>query len=119
MTSLTLRRTKRRGTTFSRRGQQTLRLEQLEGRAVLAADAIGDFAATNENGPISTLQSGQASVLANDTSSGGATVYGYDTTSALGATVHVNADGTFAYDPTTSTVLQALGSGQSLVDSFN
>ena len=118
MNSLSLRRGKRRSTSSSRRGFQSLRMEQLEGRAVMAADAVNDFASTTENALVSTLQGGQSSVLANDTGNA-ATVYGYNTTSALGATVTVNPDGTFTYDPSTSSVLQALGNGQSLVDSFS
>ena len=40
------------------------------------------------------------------------------TTSAEGATVTVNSDGTWSYDPTTSSTLQALTRGQSTTDTF-
>ncbi|MGV3755418.1 MAG: VCBS domain-containing protein [Verrucomicrobiota bacterium] len=48
----------------------------------------------------------------------GATIPAYAATSELGATVSVNSDGSFSYDPSTSGTLQALGAGQSAVDSF-
>lgn len=41
-----------------------------------------------------------------------------DFTTALGAHVTVNADGSVVYDPTNSSVLQAMNSGDSQVDSF-
>lgn len=118
MTSLTSRRTKRRANSVSRRGLHALRFENLEVRSVMAADVMGDFGATTENATLVSLMGGQTSLLANDTGSGAKSVYGYDATSALGAAVHVNADGTFSYDPSTSNTLQALSNGQSLVDSF-
>lgn len=40
-------------------------------------------------------------------------------TTSQGAKVTLNADGTFTYDPRSSDILQALTSGESLVDSFN
>lgn len=48
----------------------------------------------------------------------GATIPAYAVTSDLGATVTVNSDGSFTYDPSTSGTLQALGAGQSAEDSF-
>jgi VCBS repeat-containing protein len=42
----------------------------------------------------------------------------YNVTSALGAPVLVNSDGTFTYDPTGVSLVQALGPGQTLRDSF-
>ncbi len=39
-------------------------------------------------------------------------------TSALGATLTVNSNGTFTYDPTTGAVIQAMAVGESAVDSF-
>ncbi len=41
-----------------------------------------------------------------------------DTTSPKGATVTVNSNGTWSYDPTTSSTLQALTHGQSTTDTF-
>ncbi|UCE36896.1 MAG: tandem-95 repeat protein [Thermoplasmata archaeon] len=46
------------------------------------------------------------------------TVTAYDNPSSLGASVTVNADGSFTYNPASSVTLQALASGESLVDSF-
>jgi VCBS repeat-containing protein len=51
---------------------------------------------------------------ANDT----ITVGTFDVTSALGAPVSLNSDGTFTYDPTTVTLLQKLAPGQSRQDTF-
>ncbi len=45
-------------------------------------------------------------------------IFDYDTTSALGATVVVNANGSFTYNPTASATLQALNVGGSLTDTF-
>ena len=39
--------------------------------------------------------------------------------STLGAAVTINSDGSFSYDPTVSATLQALTSGQSMVDTFS
>jgi VCBS repeat-containing protein len=43
----------------------------------------------------------------------------YNTTSAQGATVTVNADGSFSYDPTNATALQALAPGETVDDTFS
>lgn len=45
-------------------------------------------------------------------------VTAFDTTSAEGATVTQNPDGTFSYDPNSSTSIQALTPGTSLTDTF-
>jgi VCBS repeat-containing protein len=60
------------------------------------------------------------SLLNNDTDPDGdaLTVTGHDTFSTEGATVVVNADGTYTYDPTTSATIQGLGSFETLVDTF-
>lgn len=60
------------------------------------------------------------SVLNNDTDADGdaLTVSAFQNTSDLGATVTVNPNGSFTYDPTASPALQALDDGQSLVDTF-
>lgn len=47
-----------------------------------------------------------------------ATIPAYAATSELGATVVVNSDGSFTYNPATSSTLQNLGAGQSTVDTF-
>ena len=46
------------------------------------------------------------------------TVVDFDAISTLGATVVVNADGSYTYDPTSAIILQSLSPGQSLVDTF-
>ncbi|HEC28894.1 MAG TPA: DUF4347 domain-containing protein, partial [Gammaproteobacteria bacterium] len=59
-------------------------------------------------------------ILVNDFNGDGSTisVAGSSPTSTLGATVNVNADGSFSYDPTTSSTLNALAPGASLTDTF-
>lgn len=46
------------------------------------------------------------------------TVVGFDATSALGAAVTIAEDGSLAYDPTTSAILQALPRGEQIDDTF-
>lgn len=46
-------------------------------------------------------------------------VVSWDATSALGAAISLNADGTLRYDPAGSAALQALAEGDSLEDSFS
>lgn len=80
----------------------------------------------NENTPFSITASG---VLANDTDAEGGALtvvevlgqtanVGAPVATTQGATVTLNADGSFAYDPTGSSVLQALAGGANLDDSF-
>ena len=60
-------------------------------------------------------------VLANDTDADASdtlTVTAFDAASSLGATVTVNADGSFSYDPSTSTTLAALNIGETTLDTF-
>ncbi len=45
-------------------------------------------------------------------------VFDYDATSTFGAAVVVNADGSFSYNPTTSTTLQTLNIGSNATDTF-
>ena len=78
--------------------------------------ANDDTGSTNEDTVLNVAPDG---VLANDT--GGSPpieVIGHDDPSANGAAVTVNADGSYAYDPTSVPLLQALASGESLVDTF-
>ena len=49
---------------------------------------------------------------------GSLSITDYDTTSLNGATVTVNADGEFTYDPTTAPTIQALNNGDVLTDTF-
>ncbi|HWA12200.1 MAG TPA: Ig-like domain-containing protein, partial [Burkholderiales bacterium] len=77
--------------------------------------AVDDNAATDEDHAIG------GSVLGNDTDADHDTLAVSNPgtfLSLLGATVTLAADGTYAYDPTTSAKLQALNNGQSLTDSF-
>lgn len=59
-------------------------------------------------------------LLANDTDPDGdpLTVTGFDSTSANGAAVSVNPDGSFTYDPTGVPAIEALDAGQTLTDTF-
>ncbi len=61
-----------------------------------------------------------ADLLANDTDADGdtLTITAVSATSALGATVILNGDGSVTYDPTTSATLDALAQGETLEDSF-
>ena len=61
-------------------------------------------------------------VLANDTdvdASDTVSVSAFDATSASGAAISLNADGTLHYDPTAATTLQALAPGESATDTFS
>ena len=80
--------------------------------------ANDDLYGTNEDSLLTVPATG---VLANDTdvdTGDVLTVGSADSTSMLGAAVVVNADGSFTYDPRQVAVLQAMGVGQSLVDTF-
>ena len=84
-----------------------------------APTANGDAAATDED---TTLLIAAPGLLANDTDPDHLDVLavtGASTSSALGAAVLVNADGSFSYDPTAALGLQQLAQGTSTVDSFN
>ena len=61
-----------------------------------------------------------ATLLSNDTDADGdvLTVDAVAATSAHGASVTLNGDGTISYDPTDSAELQALGESETLVDTF-
>jgi VCBS repeat-containing protein/autotransporter-associated beta strand protein len=61
-------------------------------------------------------------VLANDTdveTPFAPVVSSHDATSQYGATVTVNADGSFTYDPTNAPTLQALAAGETITDTFS
>ena len=76
--------------------------------------ANDDTESTDENTQIT------GNVLTNDQvpTGGSLTVTAFDTTSAQGASVTVNSDGSFTYNPIDSETLNALGNGQSLTDTF-
>lgn len=87
----------------------------------VASDGLtagNDTATTDEDTALGIPLPG---VLANDASANAETslsVIAADATSLLGAVVAVNADGSFSYDPTGSTRLQALAAGTTIADSF-
>ncbi len=63
-----------------------------------------------------------AGLLANDSDVDGSavlTVGGYDAVSVLGATVTVNADGSFSYDPRDAAALKALAASGTVTDTFD
>src|SRR5262249_55884132 len=73
--------------------------------------AVGDSNSTDEDTPLSVPAPG---VLGNDSdpdSGDTFSVTAYSATSAAGASVVVNADGSYSYDPTTSGSLNALAVG--------
>ncbi len=63
----------------------------------------------------------QGGVLINDYDPNGdaISVSSFDTISANGATVNVNSDGSYSYDPIGVTIIEALNTGESLNDTFN
>lgn len=93
---------------------------KLEPQAVPVA--VDEFGETNADQLLSALSGPFTnSVLTNDTDANTRrtlTVTAFDATSVLGATVVVNPDGTFLYDPTAVGSLQMLATGASRVDSF-
>ncbi len=80
-------------------------------------NAVDDSFATDEDTPLNVAAPG---VLTNDTDPEGdsLTVVSHDATSAQGAAVTVNADGSFTYDPTGAAALQALAVGATVDDTF-
>ena len=84
----------------------------------LPPGAVSDTAAVDSDVVLTVTAPG---VLANDIDPGDdpLMVSSYDTNSALGATVSVQPDGSYTYDPSAVSVIQALTPGQTLVDSFN
>jgi VCBS repeat-containing protein len=84
-----------------------------------APDAVDDGPFTTDEDTI--LSMGAPGLLSNDSDVDAGdtiTVTAFDATSAQGATVVVNADGSFSYDPTGSATLQALNAGQTATDTF-
>ena len=79
--------------------------------------AVDDSAATNEDTVLSVTSPG---VLANDSdpNDDAISVVAGVATSALGATVIINADGSYLYDPTAAAGVQALAEGETAVDTF-
>ena len=84
--------------------------------AVLSAD--DDYTVSNPTNEDSVLNiSAFNGVLANDDDID-ATIISFSATSAKGASVTVNSDGSFTYDPTTSATLAALDEGETTTDTF-
>ena len=81
--------------------------------------ANADAGATNEDTVLTVAAPG---VLTNDTDPAGAsdqlTVTGFAASSAKGASVVVNSNGSYSYDPRTSAILQSLAVGQLTADTF-
>ncbi|GEM_PF-891778 len=81
---------------------------------------VADQAATDEDTPLNVAAS--AGLLANDTDpdrNDRLTVSAFDATTPLGATVQVNPDGSYVYDPRTSRALDTLNTGQAKDDTFH
>ena len=81
-------------------------------------EAVDDLYATDEDTVLNVAEPG---VLLNDTDpeSDPLDVTAFDATSAQGADVTVNADGSFSYDPGNATALQSLDAGDMVNDTFN
>ena len=80
--------------------------------------AAPDAATTDEDAAVTIAV---ADLLANDSdvdASDTISIASFDSTSALGAAVSLNPDGTLHYDPTASSTLQALALGESTSDMF-
>lgn len=79
--------------------------------------ASGDDYSVQEDSVLTVPPPG---VLANDTDSESSlSISSYDSTSVMGATVIMNSDGSFTYDPTTSVAIQHLNRGETVVDTFS
>ncbi|MEZ4591341.1 MAG: Ig-like domain-containing protein [Chloroflexota bacterium] len=85
-----------------------------------APTANGDLYSTNEDTTLNVTLTTDG-VLDNDTDpeNDSLTVTNYEATSAMGATISGNPDGTFSYDPTGSATIQALDAGDSIADTFD
>ncbi len=78
--------------------------------------AVNDEFSTTEDAVLAT-----GNLIANDTdpdTGDTLSAVAETVTSALGATITINADGSFSYDPSTSTDLQALATGEQELDTF-
>lgn len=83
--------------------------------------ANDDTGVTDEDSVLSVVNGTAISLIDNDVeldTDDTITIASFDSVSAEGAAVSVNANGTFAYDPTGATALQALGNTDSVVDTF-
>lgn len=84
-----------------------------------APTANNDTYSTSEDAVL-TVTLPENGVLENDTDPEDDTlnVTDFDATSVMGAAVSVDSDGTFSYDPTGATAIQALDDGDNTTDSF-
>lgn len=117
---------------YETQNSYTIRVEANDGHGgtyqkdfvINIADVNDAPTAVNDTGYIidedNTLNVPANGVLANDSDEDGDSVFvsANDPASAEGAVVTVAADGSFSYDPTGATSLQALGIGESAADSF-
>ena len=85
-----------------------------------APTAVNDTGQSTDEDTILNVTAANG-VLNNDTDpeNDALSVSGADSSSAQGATVTVNADGSYSYNPTGAAALQALSIGESLNDTFN
>ena len=82
--------------------------------------AADDAGATDEDTALGgTVFGNDSDVDEDDVLGTNVTVTGFDATSALGATVLVNPDGTFDYDPTAAAAIQALDEADTSDDTFS
>ncbi|MEP4888278.1 MAG: VCBS domain-containing protein, partial [Alphaproteobacteria bacterium] len=112
------------GPTYNFTSFATLDLTDWEGYTVelinTGPTANDDSGATDED-TVLVVSDVAAGLIANDTDPDHLdvlTVTGFDATSLFGATVTVNPDGTYSYDATSATFLQALAVGETALDSF-
>ncbi|MFG5384454.1 tandem-95 repeat protein, partial [Yoonia sp. R2-816] len=86
--------------------------------APVAADDVAQSPALITEDAVTLIET--ATLLANDSDVEGdaLTVTAVSATSANGATLTLNTDGTISYDPTSADAVQALAEGQALVDTF-
>ncbi|MBI1320524.1 MAG: hypothetical protein GC168_16485 [Candidatus Hydrogenedens sp.] len=90
-------------------------------RSQYAPVANDDTGAVSEDAVLAVVNGAAASLLDNDADDNPGdmlSVTAFDAVSAQGATVSVNTDGTFTYDPTGAAALQALNDGDDVVATF-
>jgi len=86
---------------------------------VIATDDSSTVNVSEDGTATEAVLAPQANLLANDTDGIGNVVSAFDASSAFGAVVSVNSDGTFTYDPTTAPGAQSLAAGATGVDTFS
>lgn len=107
---------------LARRFRHRLQLERLEHRVVMAGDvaAVNDFFSIGEDstlaGNVLVAEGERVAVTQINGQSAGV---GQPVVLPSGATVIMQADGTFTYDPTTSVALGSIPNGASVDDSFS